>query len=69
MKKYIKNATAVADKVRIETPYNTYEFDSEKEAQEFLDYVNADPDYDDHDLGDLIEWIFFYKKRTPRSEW
>ena len=64
MKNYIKNATAVADKVRVDTPYNSYDFDTAKEAQEFLDFVNSDPEYDDPDLGDLIEWIFFYEKEN-----
>ena len=53
MKKYIKNATAVADKVKVDTPYNSYDFDTEEEAQEFLDYVNADPDYADEATCDL----------------
>lgn len=62
MKKYIKHATAVADKVRVDTPYNSYEFDSEEDAQEFLDYVNAAPDYDDPDLGDVVEHCFFLNR-------
>lgn len=69
MKKYIKTATATSEKVVVETPYNSYEFDTEHEAQEFENFVNADPDYDDPELGDIIEWMFFYKKNTPRSEW
>ncbi len=69
MKKFIRTATATSEKFRVETPYNCYEFDTEQEAQEFLDFVNSDPDYDDPELGDIIEWVFFYKKNTPRSEW
>lgn len=64
MKKYIKNATAVADEVRVDTPYNSYEFDSEEEAQEFFDYVNADPDYDDPKLGDVVEHCFFLNRES-----
>ena len=62
MKKFIKNATAVAGKVRVDTPYNSYEFGSEEKAQEFFDYVNADPDYDDPELGDVVEHCFFLNR-------
>lgn len=62
MKKYIKNSVAVSEKCSLTTPYGKYEFHNEEEMQEFLDYVNADPDYNDPDLGDIIEWSYFYKK-------
>ncbi|MCM1226403.1 MAG: hypothetical protein NC320_03130 [Clostridium sp.] len=62
MKKYIKTATATSEKVTVETPYNSYEFDTEQDAQEFLDYVNSDPEYDDPEVGDIVEHCFFLNK-------
>ena len=62
MKKYIKTAVATSEKCSVTTPYGSYDFDSEEEMQEFLDYVHADPDYDDPELGDIIEHCFFLNK-------
>lgn len=62
MKIYIKNATMTGDKVIVETPYNTYEFCSEAEAIEFEEYVNSDPDYEDPEIGDIVEHCYFINK-------
>ena len=63
MKKYLKAAITTMNPYHVKTPYGEYDFETESDAQEFLDFVESDPDYyDDPDMGDLIEWIFFYKK-------
>lgn len=62
MKKYIRTATTTAEKFRVETPYNCYEFDTEQEAQEFEDFVNSDPDYDDPETGPIVEHCYFLNR-------
>jgi hypothetical protein len=67
MSNYIKCSHDNCGRPTVTTKCRNYVFDTEAEMQEFVDYLNADPDYADPDLMDIIEWSFFYKK--THDEW
>lgn len=59
MDKHIQKALAIAKGCKVETPYDIYMFCSESEANKFCEYVNSDSEYNDPEIGPIVEHCYF----------
>lgn len=51
----------------VDTPYTRkpYEFKTREKAEDFVNYCMSDPDYQDPDLGDITEYIYYMSEKYP----